>query len=151
MTHVIFFRSNPWKWINKFFACLTKCLISQNLLLSCSVIGTGQQIDTKLMHHFEKFSKNLLVKLYSIKGFIFLTHKLKQGKTLVWDLSQCKTLEVSNPAMCSWSNHQKMSLFSDKKIAGLRYMTYQSLKNPLGQVNLRFFFKVTVCDHNEAS
>ena len=37
-----------------------------------------------------------------------------------------------------------MSLFSDKKIAGLRYMTCQSLKNPLGQVNLCFFFKVTV-------
>ena len=37
-----------------------------------------------------------------------------------------------------------MSLFSDKKIAGLRYMTCQSLKNPLGQVNLCLFFKVTV-------
>ena len=34
-----------------------------------------------------------------------------------------------------------MSLFSDKKIAGLRYMTCQSLKNPLGQVNLCFFFQ----------
>ena len=30
-----------------------------------------------------------------------------------------------------------MSLFSDKKIAGLRYMTCQSSKNPLGQVNLQ--------------
>ena len=69
--------------------------------VSCSVIGTGQQIDTKLMHHFEKFSKNLLVKFYSIKDSIFLTHELKQGKTLVWDLLQCKTLEVSNLAMCS--------------------------------------------------
>ena len=35
-----------------------------------------------------------------------------------------------------------MSLFSDKKIAGLRYMTCQSLKNPLGQVNLCFFSKL---------
>ena len=41
-----------------------------------------------------------------------------------------------------------MSLFSDKKIAGLRYMTCQSLKNPLGQVNLCFFFKVTVLNLN---
>ena len=138
---MIFFRSNPWKWINKFFACLTKCLISQKML-SCSVIRTGQQIDTTLMHHFEKFSKNLLVKFYSMKDFIFLTHKLKLGKTLVWDFLQCKTLEVSNPAMCSWSNHQKMSLFSDKKIAGLRYMTCQSLKNPLEQVNLCFLSKL---------
>ena len=36
-----------------------------------------------------------------------------------------------------------MSLFSDKKIAGLRYTTCQSLKNPLGQVNLCVFFEVT--------
>ena len=35
-----------------------------------------------------------------------------------------------------------MSLFSDKKIAGLRYMTCQSLKNPSGQVNLCFFSKL---------
>ena len=68
---------------------------------SCSVIGTVQQIDTKLIHRFEKFRKNLLVKFYSMKDFIFLTQELKQGKTLVWDLLQCKTLEVSNLAMCS--------------------------------------------------
>ena len=110
--------------------------------VSCSVIGTAQQIDTKLMHRFEKFRKNLLVKLYSMKDFIFLSHELKQGKTLVWGLLQCKTLEVSNLVMCSSSNHQKMSLFSDKKIAGLRYMTCQSLKNPLGQVNLCFYSKL---------
>ena len=69
--------------------------------VSCSVIGTAQQIDTKLIHRFEKFRKNLLVKFYSMKDFIFLTHELKQGKTLVWGLLQCKTLEVSNLAMCS--------------------------------------------------
>ena len=51
---------------------------------SCSVIGTAQQIDTKLMHRFNKFRKNLLVKFYSMKDFVFLTHELKQGKTLVW-------------------------------------------------------------------
>ena len=69
--------------------------------VNCSVIGTTEQIDTKLMHRFEKFSKILLVKFYSVKDFIFLTHELKQGKTLVWGLLQCKTLEVSNLAMCS--------------------------------------------------
>ena len=37
-----------------------------------------------------------------------------------------------------------MSLFSDKKIAGLRYMTCQSLKNPLGQVNLCFFSRLVL-------
>ena len=68
--------------------------------VSCSVIGTAQQIDAKL-HRFEKFRRNLLVKFYSVKDFIFLTHELKQGKTLVWGLLQCKTLEVSNLAMCS--------------------------------------------------
>ena len=66
-----------------------------------SVIGTAQMIDTKQMHRFEKFRKNLLVKFYSMKDFIFLTHELKQGKTLVWGLLQCKTLEVSSLAMCS--------------------------------------------------
>ena len=65
------------------------------------LIGTAQQIDTKRMHRFEKFRKNLLVKFYSMKDFIFLTHELKQGKSLVLCLLQCKTLEISNLAMCS--------------------------------------------------
>ena len=69
--------------------------------VSCSVIGTAQQIDTKLIHRFDKFRKNLLAQFYSMKDFIFLTHELKQGNTLVWGLLQCKTLEVSNLAMCS--------------------------------------------------
>ena len=69
--------------------------------VSCSVTETAQQIDTRLMHRFEKFRKNLLVKFYSMKNFIFLTHELEQGKNLVWGLLQCKTLEVSNLAMCS--------------------------------------------------
>ena len=40
----------------------------------------------------------------------------------------------------------------DKKVAGLRYMTCQSLKNHLGQVNLCFLQSHCakfVCDHNE--
>ena len=36
--------------------------------VSCLVIGTAQQIDTKLMRSFEKFGQNILVKFYSIKG-----------------------------------------------------------------------------------
>ena len=86
--------------------------------VNCSVIGTAQQIDTKLMHPFEKFRKNLLVKFYFMKDFIFPTHELKQGKTLVWGLLQCKTLEISNLAMCSWSNNQKMPLFQIKRLLG---------------------------------
>ena len=51
--------------------------------VSCSVIGTAQQIDTKLMHRFEKFRKNLLVKFYSMKDFIFLTLELNEtGKNI---------------------------------------------------------------------
>ena len=76
-------------------------MLSFTKTVSCSVIGTAQQIDTKLMHRFEKFRKNLLVKSYFMKDFIFLTHELKQGKTLVWGLLQCKTLEISHLAMCS--------------------------------------------------
>ena len=64
------------------------------------VMGAVQQIDT-MMYPFEKFRQNLLVKFYSMKDFNFLTHELKKRKTLVWGLLQCKTLEVSNVAMCS--------------------------------------------------
>ena len=48
--------------------------------VSRSIIGTAQQIDTKLMHRFEKFRQNLLVKFYSVKDFISLIHELKQKK-----------------------------------------------------------------------
>ena len=48
--------------------------------VSCLVIRTAQEIDTKLMHPFEKFRQNLLVKFYSVKDFSFLTHELKQKK-----------------------------------------------------------------------
>ena len=41
--------------------------------VSCSVIGTAQQIDTKLIHRFEKFRQNLLVKFYSMEDFSFMT------------------------------------------------------------------------------
>ena len=46
--------------------------------VNCLVIGTAQQINTKLMHPFEKFRQNILVKFYSMKDFNFLTHELKQ-------------------------------------------------------------------------
>ena len=48
------------------------------------------------MHPFEKFRQNTLVKIYFMKDFSFLTHELKQRKTLVQGLLQCKTLEISN-------------------------------------------------------
>ena len=48
--------------------------------VSCSVIGTAQQIDSKLMHRFEKFRDNLLVKFYSMKDFIFLDTQAETGK-----------------------------------------------------------------------
>ena len=67
--------------------------------VSCSVIGTAQQIDTKLMHRFEKFRKNLLVKFYSMKDFIFLTHELKQkdfslGFVAVQNIGSLKSCHV---------------------------------------------------------
>ena len=76
-------------------------MLNLTKIISCSVIETAQQIDTKPMHRSDNFRKNLLVKFYSMKDFIFLTHELKQGKILVWSLLQCKTLKVSNFAMCS--------------------------------------------------
>ena len=49
--------------------------------VSCSVIGTAQQIDTKLMHRFDKFRKNLLVKFYSMKDY-FSDTRAETGKNI---------------------------------------------------------------------
>ena len=47
------------------------------------MIGTAQQIDTKLIHRFEKFRKNLLVKFYSMKHFIFFSDtRVETGKNI---------------------------------------------------------------------
>ena len=46
--------------------------------MSCSVIRTARQIDTKLMHPCETFCENLLVKVYFLHDLNFLTHGLKQ-------------------------------------------------------------------------
>ena len=55
--------------------------------VSCLVIRTAQQIDTKLMHPFEKFHQSfILVKFYYMQDFTFLTHEPKQRKTLFWGL-----------------------------------------------------------------
>ena len=54
--------------------------------VSCLVIRTAQQIDIKLMHPFEKFRQNVLVKFYFMNDFNFLAYELKQGKILVWGL-----------------------------------------------------------------
>ena len=61
-------------------------MINFTKTVSCLVIGTAQQTDTELTNLFEKFRDNLLVKFYSVKDFIFLTHELKQRKTVVWGL-----------------------------------------------------------------
>ena len=80
--HVIFFRSNPLKKNSETLYLFDK-ILNFTKSVSCLVIGTAQQIDTKLMHPFEKFGQNLFVKFYSMKDFNFLTHELKQRKTLV--------------------------------------------------------------------
>ena len=82
--------------------------------VSCSVIGTAQQIDTKLMHRFEKFRKNPLVKFYSMKDFIFLTHELKREKTLVWVCCSAKHWKSQTLPCVFEAILQKISLFSDK-------------------------------------
>ena len=60
-------------------------------IVSRPVIGTVQQIGTKLMHPFEKFRETFLVEFYFIKDFNFLIHEVKQRKILVWGLRWCKT------------------------------------------------------------
>ena len=53
--------------------------------VSCLVIRTAQQIDTKL---FENFHPRRLVKFYFMTDFNSLAHELKQRKVLVsvWGL-----------------------------------------------------------------
>ena len=93
-------------------------MLSFTKTASCSVIGTAQQIDTKLMHRFEKFRKNLLVKFYSMKGIIFLTQELKHGKTLVWGLLQCKTLESQTLPCALEAIIRKCLCFQIKRLLG---------------------------------
>ena len=45
-------------------------MLSFTKTVDCSVIGTAQQIETKLMHRFEKFLKNFLAEFYS-EGIYF--------------------------------------------------------------------------------
>ena len=81
MKDVIFFRSNPGKWIYILFACLK--MLNFTKPVNCLVIKTAKKINTKLVHPFQKFGQSLLAKFYCIKDFKFLTHELKQGKTFV--------------------------------------------------------------------
>ena len=75
-------------------SCLFDKMLNFTKTVSCSVIGTAQQIDTKLMHRFEKFRKNLLAKFYSMKDFIFLTHQMNStGKNFnIGSLKPCHVL-----------------------------------------------------------
>ena len=112
--------------------------------VSCSIIRTAQQIDTKLMHRFEKFRKNLFVKFYSMKDLIFLTQELKHGKNFSLAFVAVQNIGNLKPCHLLLKQSSENVFVFRLKIAGLRYMTCQPLKNPLGQVNLCFFFKVTV-------
>ena len=66
------------------------------------VIIIAPQVDTKLMHPFEKFRQNLLVKFDFMKNFNFLTHKLKQRKNfslgfvVVLNIESLKPCHVAN-------------------------------------------------------
>ena len=65
--------------------------------VSCLVIGTAQQIDTKLMNPFDKFPQNLLVKFYSVKDLSFLTHELKTEKNFSLGLVVVQNIESLKP------------------------------------------------------
>ena len=64
-------------------------------IVSCLVIRTAHQIDTKLMHLCESLGDNVLVKSYLIKGFNFLRHELKQKSLHVYLYTQPGTIRVS--------------------------------------------------------
>ena len=76
--------------------------------VSCLVIGSAQQIDTKLMHRFEKFCKNLLVKFYSMKDFTGNNFSL--GFVAVQNIGSLKPCHVllkqsSENVFVWWSNN----------------------------------------------
>ena len=89
----------------------------------CLVIRIAQQIDTKVLHPFVKFRQNLLVKFYFMKDFDFLTHELQRRTILVWGLLQRKHWKSHTLRCVPEKNFQKMSLLSNKKIVGLKYMS----------------------------
>ena len=68
--------------------------------VSCLVIRTVQQIDSTVMHSFEKFRQNLLVTFYSVKNFNFLTHKLKH-KNFSLGFVVVQNIGSLNLALCS--------------------------------------------------
>ena len=92
------------------------------------------------MHRFEKFRKNLLAEFYSMKDFS--DTRAETGKNFSLGFVAVQNIGSLKPCHVLLKQSSEMSLFSDKKIAGLRYMTCQSLKNPLGQVNLCFYSKL---------
>ena len=104
--------------------------------VSCSVIGTAQQIDTKLMHPFEKFCQNLLVKFYSVKDFSFLTHELKQRKTLAQGLLLCKHWKSQALPCALEAIIIRCLCFQIKRFDGLRHDMLINEEPFLGQVNL---------------
>ena len=70
------------------------------------------------MHRFEKFRKNLLVKFDSMKDFIFLTHELKQGKTLVWGLCSAKHWKFQTLPCAVEAVIRKCLCFQIKRLLG---------------------------------
>ena len=94
-------------------------MINFTKTVSCLVIGTAQQIDTKLMHPFEKFRQNLLVKFYSVKDFNFLTHKLKQRKTLVLGFAVVQNIPSLKPCQCMLMKQSSENVcFQIKRLLG---------------------------------
>ena len=67
--------------------------------VGCLVIRTAQQIDTKLMHPFEYFCENLLVKFYSMKNFNFLTHRLKKRKIFSLEFAMVQNIGSLEPCL----------------------------------------------------
>ena len=103
--------------------------------VSCSVIGTAQQIDTKLMHRFEK-------PFVKISWTFFSDTRAETGKNFSLGFVSVQNIGSLKPCHVLLKQSSENALFSDKRIAGQRYMTCQSLKNPLGQVNLCFLSKL---------
>ena len=69
--------------------------------VSCLVIRTAQQIDTKVLHPFEKFCQNVLVKFYSAKNFNFLTQDETEKNFSLWLVVVENIGSLNNLAMCS--------------------------------------------------
>ena len=109
------------------------------------VIRTAQQIDTKLMHPFEKFRQNLLVKFYFMKDFNFPDTRAETEKSFSLGLVVVKNFGSLKPCHVHALEAaiRKYLCFLIKRLfdSDIRHVIDE---DPQGKVKFVELFKITV-------